>query len=165
MVKGGRPLKVDPRIDRAFIDIDHGNNDAVIKLLKELGTDAYDGYKRTALINAALHGNIEILEWCLENKADINFKDKNGMTALHFAAQEGRLDVASILLGKKADIDVQDSYGKSPLLTALLNWQGGKNEPMAKFLLDTGANPHLKNNYGVSPFDVMGNDLKKDVKK
>jgi ankyrin repeat protein len=165
MAKAGRPLKVDPRIDRAFIDIEKGNNESVIKLLKEMGVDAFDRYKRTVLINAAFSGNLELMEWCLDNKANINHRDNGGMSALHFAAQEGRPDVAKHLVKKGAELDIKDAQGKSPFLTALLNWNGGKNKPMIIFLLESGADPFLKNDYKVSPFDVMSDELKKLIKK
>jgi len=165
MGKGGRPLKVDPRLDKAFMDIERGSNGPVIKLLQELGVDAFDRYKRTVLINAAFYGNIELMKWCLDNKAAIDFQDRNGMGALHFAAQEGRLEVAKLLLERGAQVDLQDTNGKSPLLTALLNWQGGRNEPMGRLLLDKGANPRLKNHHDVSPYDVMGEAMRKALKK
>lgn len=111
-----------------FIDIEKRDNDAVIKVLKEKGVDAYDHYKRTALINAVIHNNKELIKWCLKNGADINVQDAQGMSALHFAAQDGLEYIAAFLIKEGIDLNLKDIYGKDALLTALLNWHGGKNE-------------------------------------
>lgn len=163
MARSGPGLKVDPIIDKLFLDVEKGNNDSVITVLQEKGIDSYDRYKRTVLINSAFYGNIDLLEWCIKNGADINFQDSNGMSALHFAAKEGRLDVAKILIKKGIKIDLQDLYGKDALSTALLNWKGGANLEMVKVLLESGADPRVKNKSGISAYEVMGEKLRKEL--
>ncbi len=162
MAKGGRPLKCDPRMERVFIDIQDGNNPPVMKLLEELGVDATDGYKRTVLINAAFYGNFALMEWCLARGADIDFRDKAGMAALHFAAQENRADVLEYLLDKGASMDIQDNYGNSPLLNALTNWNQGKAAPSVDLLLSRGVDVYLKNNYEVTPWECMGEEMQEE---
>lgn len=130
MARSGRPLKVDPIVDRLFLDIEKGNDDTVIAVLQEKGIDCFDRYRRTVLINSACYGNTQLLQWCLEHGADVNFQDVSGMSALHFAAQEGKVNAAHILVSHNAKINLQDNYGKSPLLTALLNWKNGENFEM-----------------------------------
>lgn len=114
MAKSGRPLKVHKDLDLLFLSIDNHDNENVKDILQVHGIDAYDGYKRTALINAALYGNIDLIEWLIENKADINFQDRGGWTALHFATQEDRLDVVELLIKKGADSNIKNEYGNKP---------------------------------------------------
>jgi len=156
MAKSGRPLKVDPTVDNLWLDIKENNNDKVIDILKEKGVDVFDGDRRTALINSSMYDNVELLKWCIHNGADINFKDKGGMSAIHFAAQEGFVQIAEILIGSGADINLKDSHGNSPVMHALINWNGGKNEEMINFLIKSGADINQKNNYGVCAKESMG---------
>ena len=63
------------------MNVSSSNNAEIIELMKELGVDVYDGYKRTVLIISALYGNMELICWCLDNGADINFRDRNVHTS------------------------------------------------------------------------------------
>jgi len=55
----------------------------------------------TALMEASLSGQKDVVQLLLDNKADVNAKDKNrGATALVFAADNGHEDVVQLL--KKA---------------------------------------------------------------
>ncbi|MFA5990622.1 MAG: ankyrin repeat domain-containing protein [Candidatus Doudnabacteria bacterium] len=163
MAKSGRTLKVDPILEMLFIDIKKGDNEKVITVLKEKGIDAFDNYKRTALINAAFYGNTTLLKWCIENGANINFQDRGGWSALHFSAQEGRLDVAQILIENKADVNSQNEHGNSIIMTALTNWKGGKNLDMVKLLIKNGADINQKNKYGVCANEMINDELRKQL--
>jgi len=88
MAKAGKPRKSDPKVDNMVLDIEKNCNEKVEKLLNEIGIDAFDSYSRTALIWASFYNNIELLNWLIENHADLNHKDRNGYSALHFAGQE-----------------------------------------------------------------------------
>ncbi len=163
MTKSGRTLKVDSILETLFIDIEKGNNDKVIEVLKEKGVDAFDNYKRTVLINSAFYGNISLLKWCIQNGADVNFQDRGGWSALQFSAQEGRFDVADILIQNKANTNLKDENGNSPIMTALTNWKGGKNLDIIKLLAKNGADIHQKNNYGVCANEMLTEDLRKQL--
>jgi len=118
MAKSGRPLKVDKDLALIFLSIENHENEKVKNILQIHGIDAYDPDKRTALINAAFYGNTDLIEWLIENKADINAQDRGGWTALHFAAQEDRLDVVELLIKKGANSNIKNEYGNKPLFYA-----------------------------------------------
>ena len=65
----------------------------------------------TALHFAALKGHNDIVELLLTNKADVNAKDKDGLSPLLLAANGGYPDVVQSLLTAKADVSVRARRG------------------------------------------------------
>ena len=71
-----------------------------------------------------------------------------GMTALLFAARDGQLDAVRALLAAGSDVNqVSESDRSSPLVIAI----GNGHYDLGQFLLDHGADPNLKNTYGLAP--------------
>jgi len=64
---------------------------------------------------AAQKGHLSVVEYLVNQKADINAKDKNDWTPLHYAAQKGHLSVVEYLVNQKADINTKDEDNKTPL--------------------------------------------------
>ena len=69
----------------------------------------------TPLHNAANNGHLSVVEYLVNQKADINAKDEYNSTPLHSAAQNGHLSVVEYLVNQKADINAQDRLGETPL--------------------------------------------------
>jgi len=62
---------------------------------------------------ACFLGFFDIVEYLVENKADINQKNINGKSPLSIAAENGHLSVVSFLFSMKADINsIDDQFGK-----------------------------------------------------
>jgi ankyrin repeat protein len=70
----------------------------------------------TPLHEAALRNNVGLVQLLVENGADPNIQQAQGMTPLHFAfsAGEDRLQVVRLLLRHGADSSVTDEYGRTP---------------------------------------------------
>ena len=71
--------------------------------------------KRTALHNACLSGNVNVVRELLRAKADPNAVDSKQSAPVHEAAKGGHLDVIQILSGFLAKFDVYDSLGNNPI--------------------------------------------------
>jgi uncharacterized caspase-like protein len=75
----------------------------------------HDPSQDEPLRKAASYGNRREVERLLSEGADVNAKDKAGLTALHFAASQGGKDAAQLLLDRGADINAKDYVGATPL--------------------------------------------------
>ena len=84
---------------------------------------------------AVLSGNIEIVNFLLDNNAEINVVDAQQMTPLHWAAWQGQLDVAKVLVARGAEINKPNISNHTPLDRAI---NDGKPE-VEKYLKSIGA--------------------------
>jgi ankyrin repeat protein len=132
--------------------------------LLEAGCDvnAQDEEGRTALIQATLYNNVEVVQILTHNGANVNTRDFfGGNAALHFAAQNYSLDILQILLKNKAEVDLQDINGNTALYKAVFS-SSGKGGAIQQLLLH-GADRNLKNNQGVSSLDLASTIANVDI--
>jgi ankyrin repeat protein len=98
------------------------NNDfeAIKKLLKKDPKllDSGNQLNQTALLIAAYKGNMEIVQYLVNKKADINKKDNFGGTPLHMATLSGKKEIVEFLISKGADITARSQNGKIPMQLA-----------------------------------------------
>jgi ankyrin repeat protein len=127
---------------------------AVVKLLTESTEDpvAYlnsvsnTGF--TALIVAAAHGHLPVMEYLLDAGADVNVPHENGLTALMYAAAGGHVDAMKMLMDKgKADIHARHSNEGTAFMEAAM---GGFLDAM-QLLIDRGAAIDFVDAEGVTP--------------
>ena len=149
MARAGRPNKSDPRVDKLSFEIRDGNNENVKKLLCEVGIDVLDRYHRTSLIWAAFYNNTTLLNWLIDNGANINHQDSNGYSALHFIGKEQHYETAKILINKNANLELKDCNGNTALIDAIFNSKG--NYKIVNLFIEYGANPDNVNNYQMTP--------------
>lgn len=58
---------------------------------------------------------IEIMEYLLDLKSDINKQDELGQTALHIAVKNNDFDVINMLIKRGADANIKNRNGLTPL--------------------------------------------------
>ena len=98
------------------------------------------------LMIAALNGLDDLCRALIAKGADVN---KPGWTALHYASTRGHLDIIRLLLDNHAYIDAESPNGTTPLMMAAFY-----GTPSAvKLLLESGADPLLKNVQGLTAID------------
>ncbi|MFZ6657808.1 ankyrin repeat domain-containing protein [Undibacterium sp. TJN19] len=100
----------------------------------------------TALMLASYLNNLPAVKALIERGAEIN---QPGWTALHYAAASGSKDIVALLLEKSAYIDTESPNKTTPLMIAT---RSGSLDTIA-LLLDEGADPHLKNDLGLTALD------------
>ncbi|VDI38486.1 Hypothetical predicted protein [Mytilus galloprovincialis] len=69
----------------------------------------------TPLIISCVDGYVDLLNWLLEHKANINERRKDGSSALYMACQKNYGDVVNILLQNNAEVNLCTEEGVSPL--------------------------------------------------
>ena len=76
----------------------------------------------------------------VEEFADVNASQVDGMTALHWAARHDDLGIAKLLVRAGAGVNAANRYGVTPLTLACTNG----NPALVELLLDAGANPNTR---------------------
>lgn len=111
-------------------------------------TPAING--NTALMMAAFKGNRPAAEALLAKGATVN---RPGWTPLHYAAAAGDNAIAGLLLQHGARLDAVSPRASGSYTPLMLAAREGK-EDTARFLLERGADPKLKNGEGLTAAQI-----------
>ncbi len=106
------------------------------------------------LIRGSEIDDIKLVQEALEQKADINYKDRHGWTALMWSGLKYNTGIVKLLLDRGANPDIQNNQGYTALMyVASRPYKGyyigcDVAYSTAKLLLENGANPNIQNNEG-----------------
>ncbi len=143
------------------------NTEKVKELIKN-GTKVYDP---SLLYEATSSGNVAIAKLLLDNGADVNGADRNGIitssyTPLHIAAETGNLEMCQTLLsyGAKVDHQVDDgNWGKTE--TALVLAARYHHYEICELLIEKGADELAEQSWGNTVLDELYGEAKAEVIK
>src|SRR6185436_455263 len=93
------------------------------------------------LADAAQRSDRDAIRTLIQQKADLNAAQTDGMTAIHWAARQNDLDTVQMLLKAGAKADITTRYGVTPLYIACTIG----NAAMIDVLLKAGVNPNSAN--------------------
>ncbi|XP_065079906.1 uncharacterized protein LOC135702789 [Ochlerotatus camptorhynchus] len=99
------------------------------------------------LLVAAQGGFVEICEFLIKNKADVNSVDKTQRTALHLAALNGHKNAAELLISNNADVNAVNEYGRTALHLAAQNG----HDQLIQLLIERKANVNICSKTGRTP--------------
>ena len=124
----------------------------ICKISELTNINLLDCMGRSLLMYAAIYRRVPVVDYLLQNGAEVRIADNNLFTALHFAVQSNCAAVVNLLLAAGADANAQNCFGNSPIMV------GDNLTPICIFeeLMIHGADPCIKNNYGMSAVDVYG---------
>ncbi|KAL3270517.1 hypothetical protein HHI36_021056 [Cryptolaemus montrouzieri] len=101
----------------------HGNVDNVKLLISKLDPNSIDSSGNTPFHESVLSGNIQVIDYLVENGAEISVTNKTGANALHLAAGQNLEHVINLLVNVyNFDINCVDLNGYSAL-----HWAARKN--------------------------------------
>ena len=107
-----------------------------------------DEWGFTALHGVAGEEEFQMAEFLLDNGADPNAKNDDGIAPLHLAVYP---EMVEILVRRGADINIRSNDGSTPLIVQAAEAEG--YETMAA-LLELGADVKAKNGQGESALDI-----------
>ena len=100
-----------------------------------------------ALVAAAHSGNIDLVQFLLDQGANVNARGLSHDYALLAATAHGHIDITRILIDRGAAINARDFFGHSALRAAI----GNGNADIVRLLLDKGVNINPKARYIHNP--------------
>ena len=101
------------------------------------------------IFDIAKNGTPDEIESAVKAGADVNARDKHGLTPLMMAAETNtNPDVITVLVNSGADVNARDKYGRTPLMEAAL---GNKNPDVITMLLNSGADVNARDNGDFTP--------------
>ncbi|MBE9480139.1 MAG: acyltransferase family protein [Bacteroidetes bacterium] len=104
------------------------------------------------LHEAALTGDIEVIQQHIKAGSDLNEKEsRGGSTPLITAATFGQTEVAIALIEAGADVNFKNNEGSTPLHTAAFFCR----TEIVKALLTNGADKNIKNNAGSTALEAV----------
>ncbi|XP_070782929.1 poly [ADP-ribose] polymerase tankyrase-2-like [Enoplosus armatus] len=108
------------------------------------------GRKSTPLHFAAGFGRKDVVDFLLQNGANVHARDDGGLISLHNACSFGHAEVVSLLLRHGADANSRDNWNYTPLHEAAIK---GKID-VCIVLLQHGAQPIIRNTDGRTALDL-----------
>ena len=107
---------------------------------------------------AAEEGNIYVVKQHLAAGADVNAKNKKGMTPLHFAIYKDNSEIVELLIDKGADVNAKAVGGYTPLHVNTIQLE------VAELLIDKGADVNAKSDdNGDTPLHVSVNNGQREL--
>jgi len=117
-----------PKGDSIWSAAAEGNLNAVKKYLaKGIDINAKGGsLKSSALLSATLYDQVKVVEFLIQNGADVNAKGEDGGTALHAAAFLGQYTVTKLLIQNGADVNARNNDGETVISGTMADWETTK---------------------------------------
>jgi ankyrin repeat protein len=142
-------------VDKITTAIARNNLSALRKLVSTDEANLKDEDGVTLLVNAILGENVglPVLQFLIDQGADVNEEDSAKYTALHFAARAQRKEMVEALLKAGAKPDGADADGNTPLIHCVMSGLE-PNREIVQLLLRHGADPKKKNRERESALDV-----------
>ena len=103
-------------------------------------------------------GNMELLDFFMSLHVHIFVVDSDKRSMLHHIAlnpNENSMAIVELLVERGLDVNAQDCDGNTPLHLAMSPFQ----REVAKYLIDSGADPEIKNWKGTSPHKMVQQDI------
>ena len=107
------------------------------------------------LLNASSQSNnIQVINE-INNGANINAQNPNGITALMYASMYGNLDLVYTLVDLGVNLNIQNHNGETALISAIIN----RNRNIIVELIHAGTNVNIRDNTNLRAEDHYNNNI------
>ena len=129
-------------------------------LLQRIDIEAATNYKYTMLILASANGNAQVVNYLLNQGANVRAETDQGTNSFSLAAEKGHLNIVKLLHSKDPSIlEQKDKKGRTALI-----WASMKGHlDVVKFLVQNGADKDVLSNEGETPLLVASTNNHDDV--
>jgi uncharacterized protein len=161
LVRGINPNASDPQLGPALVAAAKTRSYEALKVLlesPETKVNATNKLGETALMLAAMHGELDAVKRLVAKGAEVN---KTDWTPLHYAATGGNLEITQFLIEQNAYIDAQSPNKTTPLMMAARH----RNATVARYLVEEGADPTQRNDAGFTAADYFQRYGENDLAK
>jgi len=153
LISQGVPVdQPNPEGETALSKLARTHYPGVLEPLLKLGADPdrSDNKGRTPVHHAVMGSQPEQLKILLKAGGEVNRPDNSGNTPLLWATHHSQGTCLEILLQNGADPNIANAGGETPLMRASEYWD---NPLLIRLLLESEANPHHRDNEGLSALD------------
>lgn len=99
----------------------------------------------------------EISTFLLENNVSSNVIDEdNGTPVWFYAIRDEHVETIKLFIKYGVDVNIRDEHGNNAILKVIN--QGIINDEIVKVLIESGADPELENNHGISAQEIAEDD-------
>ena len=129
-------------------------------LLERIDIEAATNYNYTLLILASAYGKAQVVNYLLNQGANVRAKTSQGTNSFRLAAEKGHLNIVKLLHIKDSSIlERKDKKGRTALI-----WASMKGHlDVVKFLVQNGADKNVRSNEGETPLLVASMNNHDDV--
>ncbi|MDF1875246.1 ankyrin repeat domain-containing protein [Sulfurimonas sp. SAG-AH-194-I05] len=148
-----------PKYQKIITSMDDNNLSTFQSLLSHTNVNIYNRHSPTLLYKAVSENKIQFVEFLISQKVNLNTKSSRyNETALHGAIRHNHINLAFYLIRRMTDMNLKNSYGDTVLHVATKKAMNS----MIKLIIAKNANKRLKNNAGLTAFDIAKNRLEID---
>ena len=103
------------------------------------------GFTPTAMYKGILDGDLETVQYYLDQGVNPNAREHQNHTPLHWAVSNNKPDIAKLLIDRGADIDARYDYDGHTVWHIAVQHD---SKDMAELLIEQGANIYATDNFG-----------------
>ena len=101
---------------------------------------------------APFSGDLEVVKILVENGADVNYRNIDGITPLMNGCSKGNLDIVKFLVDQGSNMDAKNNRGETALFYAS---SYNTHVEIIKFLIEQGADVNSESNDGKTFFPYL----------
>ena len=115
------------------------------------------------LLHCAIeYSQVEVAEFLIENKINLNIQNEDGRTPLSLAFRNSESKIVKLLIVNGVDINALDSDGGNALHAAIGYYIGGDELELINLLLTKGINPNIIDKKGRTLLDRVSPDSQRN---